>query len=158
MRMFADDTNISYAVDYCSSVWDEFNVTLCEKMQKLQNRAAARVITNSSYEVSSSILLEKLHWDNLSLRRKKHKSILMYKTINKLAPEYLQNLFSIRSTDYNLRNAEMKLNLPKPRTNYLKRSFCYSGARLWNTLPNSARTANSLRHFKNEINRFLSPP
>ena len=143
--------------DYCSPVWDEFNATLREKMQKLQNRAA-RVITKSSYDASSSILLEKLHWDNLSLRRKKHKSILMYKTINKLTPEYLQNLFSFRSTNYNLRNAEMKLNLPKPRTEYLKRSFCYSGARLWNTLPHSARTANSLRHFKNEINRFLSPP
>ena len=76
-------------------------------MQKLQNRAA-RVITKSSYNVSSSILIEKLHWDNLSLRREKHKSILMYKTINKPAPEYLQNLFSFRSTDYNLRNAEMK--------------------------------------------------
>ena len=143
--------------DYCSPVWDEFNATLREKMQKLQNRAA-RVITKSSYDASSSILLEKLHWDNLSLRRKKHKSILMYKTINELTPEYLQNLFSFRSTNYNLRNAEMKLNLPKPRTEYLKRSFCYSGARLWNTLPHSARTANSLRHFKNEINRFLSPP
>jgi hypothetical protein len=82
----------------------------------------------------------------------------MYKTINKLAPEYLQNLFLFRTTDYNLRNAEMKLNLPKPRTDYLKRSFGYSGARLWNTLPHSARTANSLRHLKNEINRFLSPP
>ena len=107
--------------DYCSPVWEEFNATLCEKMQKLQNRAA-RVITKSSYDASSSILLEKLHWDNLSLRRKKHKSILMYKTINKLTPEYLQNLFSFRSTNYNLRNAEMKLNLPKPSTDYLKRT------------------------------------
>jgi hypothetical protein len=67
--------------DYCSPVWDEFNATLCEKTPKLQNRAA-KVITKSSYDGSSSILLEKLHWDNLSLRRKKHKSILMYKTIN----------------------------------------------------------------------------
>ena len=73
--------------DYCSPVWDEFNATLREKIQKLQNRAA-RVITKSSYDASSSILLEKLHWDNLSLRlRKNHKSILMYKTINKLTPD-----------------------------------------------------------------------
>jgi hypothetical protein len=55
----------------------------------------ARVITKSSYDASSSILLEKLHWGNLSLRRKKHKSILVYKTINNLTPEYLQNLFSV---------------------------------------------------------------
>jgi hypothetical protein len=110
--------------DYCSPVWDEFNVTLCEKIQKLQNMAA-RVITKSSYDVSSSILLEKLHWDNLSLRRKKHKSILMYKTINKLAPEYLQNLFSFRNTDYrpysrsSLTFNEWKFNLSFSRVSLL---------------------------------------
>jgi hypothetical protein len=32
----------------------------------------------------------------------------------------MQNLFSFRSTNYNLRYAEMKLNLPKPCTDYLK--------------------------------------
>ena len=79
----------------------------------------------------------------------------MYKTINKLVPENLTNLFSVRSTDYNLRNAKMKLNLPKPRTDYLKRSFCYSRAWLWNMLPHFASTANSLRDFKNEVDRYL---
>jgi len=43
--------------DYCSSVWDELNVTLSDKLQNLQNRAA-RAITRSSYDqqvpVSSS--------------------------------------------------------------------------------------------------------
>ena len=77
------------------SAWDEFNVTLCQKMQKLQNRAA-RVITKSSYDVSSSILLEKLHWDNLSLHQYRPVLFPTYKTINN--PEYLQNLFSLRST------------------------------------------------------------
>ena len=110
-----------------------------------------------NYDVSSSILLEKLHWANLSLRRKGHKSLLMYKTINKLTPEYLQNQFIFRSTDYNLRNAEMKLNIPKPRTDFIKLSFCYSGASLWNALPHSAPTSKSLRHFRNEINQFSTP-
>ena len=48
--------------DYCSSVWDELNVTLSDK---LQNRAA-RVITRSSYDTSISFLQKRLHWDNLS--------------------------------------------------------------------------------------------
>ena len=33
---------------------------------------------------------------------------------------YLQSLFSTLSSEYDFRNSEMKLNLPKPRTNYLK--------------------------------------
>ena len=63
-----------------------------------------------------------------------------------------------RSTDYNLRNTEAKLNLPKPRTNYLKRSFSYSGAILWNYLPVNIRTLNSLETFKREIDRYNRIP
>ena len=48
-----------------------------------------------------------------------------------------------------------KLNLLKPRTNYLKRSFGYSGALLWNSLPESIRAIRSIGQFKKEINRAL---
>ena len=123
--------------DYCSSVWDELSVTLSDKLQKLQNRAA-RVITRSSYDTSTSFLLKRLHWDDLSTRRKKLKATLMFKTIKGLSPLYFQSLFSIRSTSYNLRDSEIKLDLPKPRTNYRKRSFGYSGA-LFNNYSTSAR-------------------
>ena len=43
---------------------------------------------------------------------------------------YLQRLFTHFYSNYNLSNSERKLDLPKPRTNYLKRSFSYSGATL----------------------------
>ena len=83
--------------DYCSPVWDELSVTLSDKLQKLQNRAA-RPITRSSYDTSASILLNRLNWDNLSTRRKKLKATLMFKIIKGLSLAYLQDLFSIRST------------------------------------------------------------
>ena len=53
---------------------------------------------------------------------------MMFKSLNGLAPVYLHELFSERHTDYDLRDFFRKLNLPKPRTNYLKRSFGYRGA------------------------------
>ena len=69
---------------------------------------------------------------------------------------YLQDLFSERHTDYHLRDSFHKLNLiPKPRTNYLKRSFGYSGALLWNSLPESIRAIRLIGQFKEEINRTL---
>ena len=96
--------------DYCAPVWDGLSSYLCEKLQKLQNRAA-RVILQANCEVNSSrLLLETLKWDQLSLRRKKQKVIMMFKSLNWLAPVYLHDSFR-------------KLNLPKPRTDYLKRSF-----------------------------------
>ena len=38
----------------------------------------------------------------------------------------------------------MKLNLAKPNTNYLKKSFSYSAASLWNNLPKNLRTIESV--------------
>ena len=116
--------------DCCSPVWHELNVTLSDKLQKLQNRAA-RVITRSTYDTSASLLLNRLNWDNLSTRRKKLKATLMFKIIKGLSPAYLQDLFSIRSTKYNLRDSEIKLNLAVQATHDCKRALGYSGALLW---------------------------
>ena len=52
--------------DYCSAVWDGLTQQLSEKLQKLQNRAI-RVITKSSYDISSRFL-NQLGWDNLSVK------------------------------------------------------------------------------------------
>ena len=71
----------------------------------------------------------------LSVRRVKQKANLMYKCINNLAPASLCNLFVPKTPNYDFRNAKKKLLLPKPRTDYLKPSFSYSGVILWNNLP-----------------------
>ena len=89
-------------------------------------------------------------------RRARQKANLMYKCINNLAPAYLCNLFAPRTPNYYFRNAKKKLMLPKPRTDYLKRSFSYSGALLWNNLPEEIRTSNSLGLFKRNSHRWFS--
>ena len=58
----------------------------------------------------------------------------MYKCTYNLAPAYFWNFFAPRISNYDLRDAKGKLLLPKPRTDYLERSFSYSGAYLWNNL------------------------
>jgi hypothetical protein len=49
---------------------------------------------------------------------------------------------------HNLRNPETDLALPKPKTNFLKRSFKYSASMLWNNLSLDAKRATSLSQFK----------
>ena len=138
---------------YCSPVWDGIGLKLGEKLQKLQNRAA-RVMTRSSYEVSSASLLSELGWSVLVKNRMKHKAILMYKVNNNCAPQYLQQLFTPKVSNHDLRNSLNKLSVPKPRTDYLKRSFSYSGASLWNSLSEQLRSA-PLNSFKVELTNFL---
>ena len=108
--------------DYCYPVWDGLSDELADKLQKLQNRAT-RVITKSDYHSIATALRTRLGWDDHSIRRMKLKAKLMFKTVNKQTLEYLQVLFNPLSTDYGLRDKENKFALPKPRTDFLKRSF-----------------------------------
>ena len=127
-------------VNYCCEVWDSCCNTLALKLQKLQNRAA-RVLTFSGYDASADPLIEILGWQKLESQRSFHKAVMVYKSLNGLAPEYMRSMFIYRDTVYSLRDAEGKLNIPKPRTNYLKNSFSYTGAVLWNSLPAGLRQA-----------------
>ena len=63
------------------------------------------------------------------------------------------NLVRLRELNrgQNLRNQETDLALPKPKTNFLKRSFKYSASMLWNNLSLDAKRATSLHQFKRSI-------
>ena len=132
---------------------DGLSITLNDKLQELQNRAA-RAITKSPYNASTSKLFSKLGWDDLPTRRKKHKAIMMFKTVHELTPPYLHELFDFQSTEYNLRNLENTLFVPKPGTNCGKRTFSYDGAKLCNELPQSVRAICSPTQLKKNHNWF----
>ena len=69
-----------------------------------------------------------LKWEKLSLCLKKQKALIMYKTLNELASDYLQCLFTQRHVnDYNLRNREGKLSLPNPNSYLKRRAFVIAG-------------------------------
>ena len=124
-------------------VWGNCGITLRNKVQKLQNRAA-RVLTYSSYDVDAGHLFKLLGWKNLACQQQIQRATMVYRSLHGLAPNYLSSKFERREVAYNLRDSENKLNVPLPRTNYYKNSFSYSGAILWNSLPCSFREAESL--------------
>ena len=124
--------------DYCSPLWDNCCAYLKEKLQKFQNRAA-RIIAGASYETPSADVLETLGWEALEVRRKRNKAILMYRILNnQLGASSLKESFtriSALEINYNLRNSSTDLVLPHPKSEFLKNSFKFSGAKLWNSLP-----------------------
>ena len=81
-------------------------------------------------------------------------ALLMCKTLQNKTPNYLRNMFSFANTgsSYDKRQRERKLALPKPRIDYLKKSFQYGGSRLWNSLPYDLRDLNiSTKFFKAKL-------
>ena len=138
--------------DYCSVVWGCCSKGLSQKLQKLQNRAAC-IITFSNHDRNTDELLNSLNWYKLEHQRAASKSIMMYNAVNNQTSNYLSSRFFPRNEalSYNLRNTEGKLSIPQPRTNYCKRSFSYSGAVLWNSLPNEIKLSSTLNEFKSKL-------
>ena len=110
--------------DYCNVVWGNCSKNQSSKLQKLQNRAA-RVLTFSNYDCSTSELFQNLKWSKLVHQRAVSKAIMMHSIVNNTAPEYLTSRFVRRCdlTSYNLRENEYKLAVPQPRTEFYKRSL-----------------------------------
>ena len=138
--------------DYCNVVWGTCGIGLSDKLQKLQNRAT-RILMYASYDCNVDDLFRVLGWRKLKHQRLVSTAIMMYKTLHGMTPECLRSRFLSRDdiTTYRLRNTENKLALPQPRTNYLKKSFSYSGAALWNSLSQDLRSAASLNDFKTKL-------
>ena len=81
---------------------------------------------------------------------------MMFKTLNGETPYYLSTRFIFRNdtTSYRVRNSEMRPALPQPRTDYARKSFFYSGAALWNSLPTDIRVSKTLGEFKTKLSNF----
>ena len=135
--------------DYCSEVWDALGNGLSNRLQKLQNRAA-RVVLGMSNDTPGFEALGMLGWESLETRRAKGKAVYMYKVLNGLASTSLNDLFVSKSdiTEYDQRGSYTSLQLPHPKTEKLKKSFSFSGAKLWNSLPTDLRNADTLSDFK----------
>ena len=111
-------------------MWDTCGKVLKDKLQVLQNRAA-RVIAGARFDTLSVNVLESLQWTTLDIRRDGLKSVLLYKILNEQSGPSLGQAFVKNkdlNRDHNLRSNDNDLVLPKPKTNFLKRSFRYSRA------------------------------
>ena len=121
---------------------------ISEKLQRLQNRAASVLMSTATYDSNLEDVFRTLGWHKLCHQKLEKKSIMMFKTVQGMTPEYLRSRFVYRgnASSYCLRNTENKLVLLQPSTDYLKSRFSYSGTR--NNLPTKIRTSNLLKDFK----------
>ena len=107
-------------------------------------------VSSSTRCCSSQLTHQMLHTTRWLGRRKRHLFVTMFKIFNNVCPTYLREQFHRTSEihDYNLRGSNYDLQLPLPKTNFLKRSFSYRGAMAWNQLSNETREMGDLTSFK----------
>ena len=99
---------------YCSSVWHFCGARNTEKLYALSKRSL-RFILND-VESTYSTLLDKVNCVSLYNRRIHNMLILLYKSLFLTKyPIYMRNMFTFRTTSYNLRGNYI-LVLPVPKT------------------------------------------
>ena len=140
--------------DYCCLVWEPIGATLSNRLQSLQNRAARVILGYRNEHGQSEAALNELQWKTLKQRRLVMKARLMFRIIHGQAPAVLIESFQNPNApqhDYNLRNSDYGFYLTKPKTEYMRKTISYSGAKLWNNLPSEVRKSISINTFNSLI-------
>ena len=79
-------------LDYCNGLFIGASEKILKQLQLIQN-SAAKAITGKYKHDHMDKDLEKLHWLNIRKRIVFKIGLLAYKSINGLAPQYLQDMF-----------------------------------------------------------------
>ena len=84
------------------------------------------------------------------------RAVMMFKIVNMLCPEGLQNKFIERSALSNYKTRNMKnLHIQKLKLEHTKRSFLYTAPNTWNSIPQAIRNAKTIERFKKELKSHL---
>ena len=98
--------------NYCCSVYGSCGTTKLNKLQKLQN-SPERIVTNSPFDSSATSLTQYLGWPTIEELIHRETSIMAYKCLNKLAPDYLSSCASKLPDRHELRNSATALLIPR---------------------------------------------
>jgi hypothetical protein len=100
--------------DHCSIAFGQFREGLGMQASKITKQSCTDCY---GVRLQCSFSLNSLNWYNLEKGRSQQFGVLMYKTINKMVPDYLSSKFTPTNVihSYNLRHSDSKLFVPKPR-------------------------------------------
>ena len=144
--------------DYACTSWGSVNAnTKC--IQRLQNRAARTICNNFDIINYRGIdLVRELQWLSISQRINYFLCVLVFNCIHGNAPCYLSDSIDMAShmQDRNTRlNMSSDVNVPLGRTHYMRSSFIYRVAVVWNALPNAVKDSGSLSAFRINLKRHI---
>ena len=128
---------------YCSSVWSNTSQSNIAKLQAVQN-FACRIVSGSKKYDHVTPILRQLKWLPVKQHMYYRDSIMAFKCMNGLAPGYLSDQFTKRSSisTRKTRNSQL-LNIPLFKTAPGQRTFYYRMASLWNALPQNIKLSQS---------------
>lgn len=149
MRMLVQAVILS-KLDYCNSLYFGCQSSLIYQLQTIQNRAC-RVIFGMAKRESVDGKLRELHWLKIKERIEFKFLLLVYKSVNGLAPSYLNELL-VFNNDSGCRRRSLHIVDPYDTKN---RAFQTAAPALWNRLPSVIKDSKSVQLFKSSLKTHL---
>lgn len=146
-------------IDYCNIIWGNTSEANKLKIFRMQKRACRVILdynVDDSQEAMRSLKILSVY-DRLFLRKAK----FMFKVYNDIMPSYISENFTLRTAVNNDNSVILRSTTsgcfvpPKPRTESFKHSMRYSGCLVWNSLPDTVRSSQSLETFHNRCIKWL---
>ena len=142
-------------LQYCSTVWSNTSNSNIDKLQKFQNFAGRIILGLRKYDHISGGL-RSLKW--LPIREKLilNDATMMHKCINKLVPDYLADMFRLRSQIHSRQTRSSgALDIPLCRLSTGQRSLAFRGAKLWNSLNDNIKALKFPNKFRGHFANVL---
>ena len=124
--------------------------------QKALARSPFQVVTMTTSE--NVIVYDKrtLHWLPVNYRIKFKLSTLTYRALAIHQPPYLASLLHFSNVPRQLRSStSQQLSIPRTKLNLGKRAFSVAAPIIWNELPTTLKSCESLASFRKNLKTYL---
>jgi hypothetical protein len=149
MRAFC--TFVRPLLEFSSVIWSPYTIADLNRIELVQ-RSFTRVIKNLRFSTYRERVIN-LRLDSLQCRRIKADLLFFYKLLHNIIDVNSNEFFTL-SQNTHLRGNEFKLVKPKPVSVRDADFFVNRVVNIWNSLPNSIVTAESVSCFKHRLNNF----
>ena len=80
----------------------------------------------------------------------------VYKALNGISPSYIQELFKEKNVPYSMRSSQIVIQPKSRTTTHGIQSLTYQGAKLWNSLPQSVKSAKNVKEFQTLVEKVAN--
>ena len=139
-------------LSYCLLIW-----TFCSRrsnhlINKLQERALR--IPYNDFNSSFSELLGMNNESTIHIRSLKFLLTEVYKFLNGLSPQIMNEVFQTNDCPHDLRNQRILASEYKSTITYVINTIAFRGPQIWQKIPLETRNSESLSLFKSNIKQY----
>ena len=139
--------------NYCTLVWHSSSCKSTAKIEKI-HKPCLRIILNDNTS-DNQMLLEKSKKNSVEIKKLRNLATEIFKTINKLNPSFMKNIFTSKE---NVRVCRNNIVVKSHNSaTYGDKSLMTLGRKIWNALSEKIKSETSYKKSKEYIDLWFGP-